>query len=166
MKKRNLIIIAFTLFVVLTQSCDKNEEVQQPIESINLEEVDLNLNLSSFDNLNKEFSIPNNNIETFVLNNFNELLEMGEDLEIKISLKKDKKTFKINSISNSKNQLINSRGGATMTNCTTCRDENCVADALKEAVGMGDRDVDITVRVKKVLGVQTGLEVCYDTDVN
>lgn len=164
MKTRLIYLFLFTLIIV--SSCAQ-EEVVNETENFSINTETFNLDLKAFDSFGKEHDLPNNNIKGFLLKNFNELLELDESLELMVYSRKDKKTFAIQDIEKSSNSVQKRRADPpgswdSETVCKTCRSEDCVKNNIAEAVG----DVDIRVRVKSILGVQTGLEVCYERYVN
>ena len=166
MKKLSLLLMLFvTTTLIVFQSCESeaplSEENKIPISADSFD-----LKLKSFDSLEKEFDLPGSDIQLFFEKHFYELLKLDEGLEFNIYSRKGKKTFAIKSINKKKtNQEVAQEYAAryeTETICKTCTNESCVTKQLTAAIGEGDIDVNIRVRVKRVFGVQTGLEVCYD----
>ena len=167
MKKLKLsivLILSVSMSVIVFQSCESeapiNEENKIPINANSF-----NLKLKSFDSIGKEFNLPENNIQLFFKKHFNELLKLDEGLEFNIYSKKGKKTFIIKYSNDKKTKQEVTQEYAryeTETICKTCTNEACVTTQLSAAIGEGNIDVNIRVRVKKLFGVQTGLEVCYD----
>lgn len=161
--KSKIVLLCFAVITsVILYSCENEEPINQE-NSISLNESEFDLKLVSFDSFGKEFDLPENDIKFFFKKHFDELLTLDENLEINILSKKGKKTFVIKPINDTKKSSEqNFARYETETICKTCTNESCVAKQLTKAVGEGDIDVNITVRVVRVFGVQTGLKVCYD----
>ncbi|MBZ9779528.1 hypothetical protein LB452_11405 [Psychroflexus sp. CAK8W] len=162
---KNLFLFIVIIFIT---SCTKDEVIRE-VDNLSINESNFQLNLKSFESLGKEVEIKNGNVNEFLTSNFEELLTMEDDLELKIFLRKNKNTFALKSINNNDNNLLKADPPGfwdSETVCNTCRNEECVKSTLSEAVGEGNTDVDIRVRVKRTLGVQTGLEICYERYVN
>lgn len=165
--KRNLI---YLITIIIIASC-ANEEVIREADNLTIDESTFQLDLKSFEDLGKEFEIKNGNISNFLTSNFEQLLTMENDLELKIYSRKNRKTFALQSINKIENNVLYMKADPpgfwdSETVCKTCRNEECVKSTLSEAIGEGNTDVDIRVRVKRTVGVQTGLEICYERYVN
>ena len=159
---KNLLLIVLVIFIT---SCTQ-EEVIREVENLSIDASNFQLNLNSFKNLGKEIEIKSDNVSGFLASNFEELLTMEDDLELKIFLGKNKKAFAIYSVDKNKNNSLYfkadlSRFSDSGTICKTCRYEDCVKSALSEAIKEGNTGVDIRIRVKRTLGVRTGIEICY-----
>ena len=164
---KNLFLFIIIIFIT---SCTKDKAIRE-VDNLSINESTFQLDLKSFENLGKEIEIKNGNVNDFLTSNFEELLTMEDDLELKIFSRKNKKTFALKSINNNDNNVNHFKADPpgfwdSETVCNTCRNEESVKSTLSEAVGEGNIDVDIRVRVKRTLGVQTGLEICYERYVN
>jgi hypothetical protein len=161
--KSKIVLLCFAVITsVILYSCENEEPINQE-NRISLNESDFDLKLVSFDSFGKEFDLPENDIKVFFKKHFDELLTLDENLEINILSKKGKKTFVIKPINDTKKSAKqNFARYETETICKTCTNESCVSKQLTAAIGEGDIDVNITVRVQRFMGVQTGLKVCYD----
>jgi hypothetical protein len=161
--KSKIVLICFAVISAVVFNSCQNEEPITKENNISLNENDFNLKLASFDSFGKEFDLPENDIKIFFEKHFNDLLKLDESLEFKILSKNGKKTFVIKPIKDTKESAQQNFARYEMeTICKTCTNEACVAKQLTAAVGEGNVDVNITVRVQRVLGIQTGLKVCYD----
>jgi len=151
-------------------SCSQEEMIRET-DKLSIDESTFQLDLKSFENLGNEIEIEKGTINDFLTSNFEELLTMEDDLELKIFSRKNKKTFALQSINKKGNNASSMKADPpgfwdSETICNTCRNEQCVKATLSEAIGEGNTDVDIRVRVKSTLGVQTGLEICYERYLN
>ncbi|MDE0471366.1 MAG: hypothetical protein OXH57_05445 [Ekhidna sp.] len=158
--------IIYLLILIVAFSCAK-EETSEELGDLSIDISTFELNLKSFDDLGKEFEITDGDITNFLISNFDALLVVETDLELKVYSRSDKKTFAIQSIAKEDNNILCKQADPpgfwdSETVCETCRSEDCVKNTLSEAIGEGNTDVDIRVRVKKTLGAQTGLEICYE----
>jgi hypothetical protein len=161
--KSKIVLICFAVISAVVFNSCQNEEPIIEENNISLNENDFNLKLATFDSFGKEFDLPKKDIKTFFKKHFNDLLTLDESLEFKILSKKGKKTFVIKPINNTKKSVQqNFARYETETICKTCTNEECVAQQLTKAVGAGDVDVNITVRVQRLFGARVGLKVCYD----
>jgi len=153
------------LAILLITSChmDKHNNKQEMV----IDAETFELELTAFDALGKKHLIPQNNIDVFIAENFDALLHLEEDLELWFYVEDDQKSFAIQRIEKDQNGTIHKADPPgfwdSETVCKTCRDEDCVVATLSEAIGEGTFDVDIRVRVKTTLGMQTGLQICYDS---
>ena len=147
------------LTLTLIFSCEQNNsEAQNQFDFQNLE---LDLDLMGFLDMLGERNPIEGSLEEFIAINYSGIENLDSELELILGTSSDGNYFIIQELKNSDpNSRTNLEGVETV--CKTCRSESCVENTLSEAIGEGDTDVDIQVRVVRTMGVQTGLRVCYD----
>jgi hypothetical protein len=150
------IFISAVLLLWFFTSCS-TQEVAPEIKSFELSKFELNLaEVTDFGKLYPLLT----DVSTFYKKNHKELDALPDNIKLRIIHNKNGSffTLEIDEDNQTKNQT---EGEFLIEDCRTCTNAECVADALKEAIGDGLQDVDITYRNQRTLGMRTGVKVCW-----
>ncbi|MEM7107931.1 MAG: hypothetical protein AAF519_06870 [Bacteroidota bacterium] len=144
MKTMKTIVLHVCLAILLfaTGCADNN---LAPKDDLDLNEMELELNMKDF-GLDKKIPIEGQPLLDFMLTNYDELEELEPEYRITFSQRDSEAYYMISKIEKSTTSNGRTSFEELVTECRTCRSENCVKEALGEAIGDGKEDVDIEYR--------------------